>query len=263
MNRIIEFMGLPGSGKSTLTKILLKELRLRELPILTNEEAVTRCIKRRDDGIIRNLLKQLPFIVWEPVAGIRNALPELHEFASKNMAFMELLFNVLNRGTAQWEWRQSILYSFFNKKCPERQLMERFLASDERVLIEEGFAMGVNTLMGCLRPGTSCEKEIETYVRYMPPPSAAFYIDVEPSECIGRLRRRPELPLVWAACTDAELLQRLAFNRRCLDLAATELEKRNIPVCRVLNANGNEETSAKKVKHQGIEWFARMRMRNH
>ena len=91
MNRIIEFMGLPGSGKSTLAEILLKEFRLRGLPILTNEEAVTRCIKRRDDGIIRNLLKQLPFIVWEPVAGIRNALPELHEFAGKNFSFMELL----------------------------------------------------------------------------------------------------------------------------------------------------------------------------
>lgn len=257
MSRIIEFMGLPGSGKSTLANILLEDIRRRGLAILSNKEAVIRCIKRRDDGVLKNLLKQLPFPVWEPVAGVRSALPELHEFAGKHMPFFELLFNVLNRGPAPPAWRQGTLYAFF-KKCAERQLMDRFLASDERVVVEEGFAMGVITLLSCMSPGYSCEEEVETYVRNMPVPFAVFYIDIEPSECAARLRLRPEMPLVWADCTNVELLDHLLFNRQSLELAAVELNKRSVPVCRVLNSNGNKDHAAQQVKNQGSVWVERM-----
>lgn len=256
MSRYIEFMGLPGSGKSTLCRALLADPRARAAGILSNEEAVVRCLKRRDDGVLRNLLKCLPAAVWEPLSGSRNALAELHLFASENVPLLTLLFEMLNRRPLPLEWRQCILFAFF-KRFAERRLMDLHLAPSEVVAVEEGFALGVITLLDTLSPGSPCEQEIERYVRSIPDLSGVFWIEVGPADCAARLRSRPELPLPWASRTEEQLLEQIAYSARCLELAAREFTRRGIAVCRVANPDGATD-AARQVREQGLAWARRM-----
>ena len=250
MSRIIEFMGLPGAGKSTLAHVLLKELRKGGFPLLSSEEAVIRCIRRRDDGILKNLMKRLPFAVWEPVAGTRTSLDELHGFASMHADFFGLWFEVLNRGPVPETWRQCILYALF-KRCVERQLWDAHLNSDENVLVEEGFMLGVITMLGCLPPGSPCEKDVDRYVRHMPVPFAVFRIETDPNECARRLRQRPEMPLLWAECTEPELIEQLEYGIHCLDMAAIKLARRGVPIFQVSNPEGGALVAQEQIRTEG------------
>lgn len=257
MTRILEFMGLPGSGKSTLSCALAGEARRRGLAVRPAAEAVLRCIRRRDDGMLRNFLKRLPYPVWEPVAGVRHALAELHAFASDHVALFALWFEVLDRGPVPEAWRRCILHAFF-RRCAERQLLDAHLAPDEGALVDEGFALGVITMLGCLPPGTPCEADVERYVRHAPAPYAVFWIDPDPAACAARLRRRPAMPLLWEACTESELLAHLEYGRHCMGLAAREYERRGIPVCRVGNDDGVADEALRRICGTGIEWSERM-----
>lgn len=249
MSRIMEFMGLPGSGKSTMALVLLKEMRKQGVELLSNEEAVIRCIRHRDDGMLRNFLKRFPFTLWEPVAGARNALGELHEFTSTHTAFFELLFEILNRRPIPVSWRQCILFAFF-KKCVERQLIDRHLSHSDRVIIEEGFALGILTLLDCLPSGTPCEGDIERYIRHMPLPFVLFWIEAEPAECASRLRRRPEMPMLWANYKDSELLEKLEYGRHCLNVTAAKLDQQGVKVLRIKNPDGGAIAAMEEMRKQ-------------
>lgn len=252
----IEFMGLPGSGKSTLAKVLLDEFQRKNLKFFSNDNAVIRCIRRRDDGFLRNTLKKMPFRIWEPIAGIRNALEELHEFSSSNVSFFHFIYEVLNRNRIPLSWRECILYAFF-KKSAENQLFHAYMLPHEGVVVEEGFAMGVITLLGCLPPDSPCSEDVARYVKSIPNPGAVFWVDVEPYECAARLRRRPEPPLFWKDCSNPELLDQLEYNHRCLLDAFDELQSLNIPVCRVPNSLENRSKAQQTVRQVGIRWKER------
>jgi hypothetical protein len=257
MSRIIEFTGLPGSGKSSLARALLGQARRSGPTLLENDEAVRRCVRRRDDGRLGNLLKRLPVPLWEPILGGSRALAELQAFAGEHVPLLDLLFEALDRDEVRSASRQCIIYAFF-KRCAERRLMDAHLAPDEGVVVEEGFARGLLTMLGGLPPGGADDLVIERYVQTMPAPFAVFWVDIDPEECAARLRRRPELPLVWAGSSDGELLAHLKFGRRCLESGARAMERAGIPVCRVSNAEGEGEAARRLVCEQGGEWAHRM-----
>jgi hypothetical protein len=246
-------MGLPGSGKSTLARALLRHMRQQGILFLSNEEAVVRCIRRRDDGIIRNILKKLPFIVWEPFSGTRHALAELHLFSSEHPALFELLFEILNRRPIPLAWRQCVLYAFY-LHAAERQLLEIHLLRHEGCIVEEGMAMGLLAMLGCLPPGTPCREEVRRFVGSVPLPSALFWIDTNPSHCAARLRRRAQMPLPWEKCTDRELMDHLAYGRDCIASAIAEFKGKGVPVCVLQNDDGCSETAERLIRQQGRAW---------
>lgn len=246
MSRILELMGLPGSGKSTVAEALLRDIRRLGGGWQSKDDAIRRCLRHRDDGLLRNLLKRLPHVVWEPLAGSRHAMLELHAFASTHVPLWQLWLEVMNRQPMPEAWRQCVLYAFF-MRCIERQLLDAHLRDDEGVVVEEGFALGVITMLGCLPPGTPCESDVDRYVRHMPAPEAVIWIDADPDTCEARLRQRPVMPLLWEHCSDAELRAQLAYGRHCFELAARAFERRGIPVCRVPNPDGGGEEARRAV----------------
>ncbi|MCX6995980.1 MAG: AAA family ATPase [Kiritimatiellaeota bacterium] len=253
MSRIIEFMGLPGAGKSTLARVLLAELRQRGLSMRSNEEAVIHCVRRRDDGILMNVIKRLPFGVWEPIAGSRYALLEFQLFSSAHTPLLGLVFEILNRDPVPPALQQCILYALYLHYA-ERQLLETHLGEGESVVVEEGVAMGLLALLGSLPPGKPCEEDIERYARDMPASFGVVWVDADPAICAARLRRRPQLPLPWAACSDEALLAHLEYGRHILDRAAAEFRRRGTPVCRIPNSEAAVGCAVELVRAQGREW---------
>ena len=60
MSILIEFAGLPASGKSTLAGELKKHMLTLSLPVLSRQEAIIKCLRRRDDRFIKNNPEAFP-----------------------------------------------------------------------------------------------------------------------------------------------------------------------------------------------------------
>lgn len=254
MSQRIEFMGLPASGKSTLCHSLTAELHRRAPGIMQLEQAIIRCLKRRDDGVLCNILKRMPYVVWEPICGMRNALTELHAFASENVPAIHLVFEVMNRISLPPAWRQCTTYAFF-KLFAEQHLFEAHIRDDEGVIVEEGFALGVFTLFGYLPKEILHHNDIENYITHFPRPDAVFWIDTNPSECFVRLQKRPELPLLLQGKNSTDVVEQLQHGFSCLQKAVTELERRGVPIFHVSNSKGQLETLRRHIRKAGVEWL--------
>jgi len=253
MSQIIELMGLPSSGKSTLSPILLKEMQGHGGIWWPNDQAVIRCLRRRDDGILRNLLKRFPYLVWEPISGSRHALAELHAFSCVHSPLFALIFELVSRENVPLLVRQCVLYALY-QHCAERQLLDVQLGPGEGVIIEEGLAMGLLALLECLPLATPCNGEISSFVRHMPAPYALLWIDTDPAECLARLRRRPVLPLPWAEYSDRELTEHLERDRQGLAFVFSECERRGIPCCRIPNSERDAAAVPALLREQGRVW---------
>ena len=253
MNRIIELVGLPGAGKSTLAPVLLQELQGHGGRWWPNDPAVIHCLRRRDDGILRNLLKRFPFPVWEPISGSRFTLAELHAFSCAHSPLFALVFELVSRENVPPQVRQCVLYALFIHFA-ERQLFDVHLKTGEGVIVEEGLAMGLLALLECLPLSASYEEEVARYVHHMPALVGLVWVDADPAECAARLRRRPQLPVPWAACSERELIEKLERDRQGLAFVLAECERRGIPCCRIPNSEGDAESASRLLREQGRAW---------
>jgi len=239
-NNIIEFMGLPCSGKSTLAPRLLKFLQGGAIKWQSTLDASILAIRRRNDGILSNFIKHLP-------SSTRHAFAEFNAFAADHTEFLESLFHVLNICGIPESWKQCVLYAML-KRSAERQLFMDRLDADEGVVTEEGLVYGAQTLFNLLPPDGWTVADLERYVKSIPSPTAIIWLDVDEKDCAIRLAKRPELPLLWAECNDAQLTTKIKQGRRCLREVAQLYEKIGIPVYCIKNEQGNLEESIRTIK---------------
>jgi thymidylate kinase len=247
MYQRIEFMGLPGAGKSTLYKIFLDELHSTIPNVFAKDDAVQLGIKTRDDGLIRNLAKKFPAQLWEPLCGMRNALPELHLFSSDHPELLELIFSVLAREKMSPAARQCIVYTFF-QLFAEHQLISRTFSDEAFVAAEEGFVQSGSMLLGYLPSEKIPIEDIMKFVQLMPSLHALVWVDTHPVYCLSRLKRRPELPIVLQKKDDQEVMRFMTQARSCFDFLFRGLETRGISVYRVGNDDNQLELSGSEVR---------------
>ncbi|MDY0042350.1 MAG: AAA family ATPase [Desulforhabdus sp.] len=233
--KTIEFMGLPGAGKTTLASVLLRTLRAKGMPVLSQAEAINLCIRRRDDGILINALKHLPKAWWEPCAGIQKALPEMHRFSYRHVSLLHLISSTIERNSLPENWSESFLYTFF-RQFAEHQLAEDYLQKQEVRVVEEGFLHRGFTLFGYLAAASASDELLKRYVDSIPLPSAVIFIDVSPEECWGRLQKRVEPPVPLKAREKGDAIGQLAVGHSCLQRIAALSERKNITVLSVGNS---------------------------
>ena len=181
----IEFCGLPGSGKSTLLEPFISELRrIVGWPVLNREAMVDCCLRRRDDGMIKNTMKHLPGFTWKRFLGLEYAMPEFHLFASANPSLMAQIFQSLAHSDVSDQARQCVLYAVF------RTILEYCLASsymkNEILASDEGFVHRCFTVFGYLRSNVPKEN-ILRFANDIPLPDALIHIETAPEICENRL----------------------------------------------------------------------------
>jgi thymidylate kinase len=251
-NNIIEFMGLPCSGKSTLAPKLLNFLQGGAIKWQSTLDASILAIRRRNDGILSNFIKHFPYPVWESLSSTRHAFAEFNAFAADHTEFFERLFHVLNSCGIRDSWKQCVLYAML-KRSAERQLFMDRLDANEGVVIEEGLVYGAQTLYNLVPPDGWAVSDLEHYVKSIPSPTAIIWLDVEEKDCAIRLAKRSELPLLWTECSDAQLMTKIKQGRRCLREIAQAYEKIGIPVYCIKNDQGNLEESIRTIKLMASE----------
>lgn len=246
----IELCGLPGSGKSALQAPFISELRrITGRPVLDREAMVDRCLRRRDDGLIKNALKKFPGLVWKRFLGLEYALPEFHLFVSANPALMAQIFQSLVRPDFSDHSRQCVLYAVF-RTIVEHSLATSFL-KDEILVADEGFVHRIFTVFGYLRFGVS-DDELRSCADSIPLPDSLIHIEASPEICERRLSLRPAYPLLLSELTTEERIEQLRLGYERLRLAVNRVESHGIPVCR-LNNNGSMESGIQQIQRFAAE----------
>lgn len=245
--KTIEFMGLPGAGKTTLVSVLLRTLREKGIPALSQTEAINRCIRRRDDGILINALKHFPMAWWEPCAGIQKALPEMHRFSYRHVSLLHLISSTIERNSLPEAWSESLLYTFY-RQFAEQQLAEDYLQKRELRLVEEGFLHRGFTLFGYLAAAFVSDESLKRYVDSIPLPSAVVFVDVSPEECWGRLQKRAEPPVPLQAREQGAVIEQLSIGHGCLQRIATLSEQKNVTVLSVGNSQDDATPLEKRLE---------------
>ena len=241
----IEFCGLPGSGKSALQEPFIAELRrITGRPVLDREAMVDRCLRRRDDGLIKNVLKKFPGVLWKRFLGLEYALPEFHLFVSANPVLMTQIFQCLARPDVSNQARQYVLYAVF-RTIVEHYLAESFL-KDEILVADEGFVHRIFTVFGYVSSRIR-EDEILVFADSIPLPDALIHIETSPEICERRLSLRRAYPLLLSELTTEERIDQLRRGCERLRLAVNRVESRGIPVCR-LNNNGSMESCIRHIQ---------------
>lgn len=245
MIKCIEFCGLPGSGKSTLCSELLKELRYSNHRVFSRESALDVFIRRRDDGLLKNLLKRFPWAVWKLFMGVEMCLPEFHHFVTRNPGVMAKACACLLNHKVPQDGRQCILYALL-RSCVEHDLRGRYMRQDEAVLMDEGLVHRIFTLFGYL-PGDVKDDEIGEFVEAIPLPELVVHVKSGPAACLKRIAKRPEPNYMLSHLDAPGRLKQLVMADARLSLAVSMLERRGARV-QVFDSNVQLEQTISEVK---------------
>lgn len=185
---ILEFAGLPGSGKTTLSSALRTNLTTLPWPILSRQEALITCIKRRDDGKIKNMIKQLPTRFWWRFMGTEYDLSEFIDLSARHLEFISFMTNSLSNSTIDRSLTESIWRTIV-RSFIEIQLVTTYMHNSEIVLMDEAFSQRCFTLFGYMEK-TIPEEQLSLYAKMAPISNYIFWIATPPQTCINRLRER-------------------------------------------------------------------------
>lgn len=246
MKAHIEFCGVPGSGKSTLCAALLQACG-RGSGILGRDEALTRCLLRRDDGQIKNTLKRFPGWVWRRFLDTPYAMDELRRFMADHMGLSGTVMQAL-AGRKLSSRDNDIVWGSFIRTFVEFELARRHLRDDETLVMDEGFAHRAFTLFGYVDEPLPVA-ELERYAAAIPLPDHVVFVDTSPTVCDERLSTRParpfQYPIQLADMSRDRRVVQLEHGAACLRRLVDALAVRGT---RVLRVDSNEPAAADEVR---------------
>ncbi len=184
----LEFAGLPGSGKSTLSSALKRHLLTLPCSALSSNEAIIQCLKRRDDGPIKNMLKRFPTRIWWPLMGSKFALQEFVKLSSSHLEFISFMSKMLSDSNLPELFIESV-WNTIVKSFSEIQLISQHIYESELVIMDESFCQRCFTLFGYMK-NTISDDLISMYAKLAPISNQVFWIVTKPETCVERFMRR-------------------------------------------------------------------------
>ena len=221
---IFEFMGLPGSGKSTQAKRLLKE----RPDCVCLHELYWECVRSSGSrGILERMLSRLPLQIKMPLSGPMSRLDLVHRFMSEEPEYSRVVFSELSQFPSK-DLRMSFLHAWL-KYAAERELVLKTGVEDHWVTVEEGFAHRAMTLFGYQEQAPSADR-IEAYVTAMPKPERILWVDTPVEICSERLKKRSAPPLPLIEISKHLWPDRLAVGRDVLSMVKEALQQCGVHV---------------------------------
>jgi len=230
MTAILELLGAPGAGKSTLADALLDRSTRPERPCLRHPDEVIGAPRlaagRKVDGVLRELSGRLPArasglardALWR-----RTAPDYLKILSREHGGFLDIVAHA-TPPTAdaayvlRWQqWPHATLeHHVLLRDVPE---------SDCTVVVEEGLVMRANTVCA------GDESLAARYFATQPLPDVLVVLKVHPEEALARLQGRGKRPLLrHQNRSDASILTDLERTARLVDTAVDVLKGRGLDV---------------------------------
>jgi len=223
----VEFMGLPGAGKTTLASRFLQEAAGRGQPLRSETTEILRALRARDDGRIARMLKVLPPPVWTPFLGRKFALPEVQRAASRHPELFAWVFQAIAELPLSPEFHECIPHDFL-RTTAGHELLGSLSGESGPILCEEGFGQVGCLLAGYTEDGVIPEHILTRYVSCLPSLSAMVWLDIDPEVSLLRLRQREKMTIGLVGKTDPECLQVLRQSREGFRVLFEAFENRGI-----------------------------------
>ena len=189
--RVVELLGIPGSGKSTVSSHLIKELNREQVNAMSLSQAVSSAMSTGvGDRWVDPLLRITP-------SGIRLRFADRLFFRSKASfqylaAFMQqhpevagAVFSAQAR-RADHEMRPDLVIGWFLHMVARYQLATSTLDPDAVLVMDEGFVQRSVLLFGH-RFGVSDHDDADRYVAGIPEPTLLIRLVVSPQIASERL----------------------------------------------------------------------------
>lgn len=248
----MEFIGLPGSGKTTLANRLIHLLRARSLQALDFDEALDRGLARaaRQGGgwksAVKAALVRRPIRrFWSGVCWPREQVMAGGEFAADHPELLASLTRVLAASGRHPEERKR-MFGYLLREFAGFHLFAAHRREREILVWDEGFCHRALSLWGRW-PGPALEDEIAAYVAAIPRPARVFHVGADPQCCIERMRVRGFSPFVEHP-DPAEILRKMERLQAVAELTSAALARRGVPVIRIPNEGTLAEAETAMLK---------------
>jgi thymidylate kinase len=254
----LEFAGLPGSGKSTLSSALELHLKTLSCHALARHEAIRLCIKRRNDGVIKNILKRFPSRIWWPFVGSQFALPEYTAISSRHLKFVSFMSQRLSESNLSEAMIESI-WNTIVRSFYELQLVSQHIDASELVIMDEAFSQRSFTLFGYTEK-TVPDKFLFRYAALAPISNQVFWIVTSPEICVNRfMQRYQSRPLPYDFQLDhGELLDNFQSGNTVLERLCKTLESQGKCVHRISGDKDINESIAAIKKIVSPNWLEQL-----
>ena len=196
--RHIEFMGLPGAGKSVIKDSLLHRAKKRGLRIYCMEEALLYSYEKLNcSPLLTNLFKIFPkFIARRIITPVfrrsKCKFQTQSRFLIEQGEVLRLFMNSKNFGDKSSREKELVV-SWFLEVASIYQMVNEQVKVGTPVILDEGFMQISMSLF--LSPSNMKRdydnKDVVDYLDRIPIPDLLVYVETDISECIKRMESRP------------------------------------------------------------------------
>lgn len=186
----IEIIGIPGSGKSTNYKKIVKQYRDKGLKVITIEEVICKYMSEKFKWLkLLNFHQKFLFIISDFLYKLRRfQYVSLIELLTKNQEFMYKIFQINTKRTIYEKEKQYVMNLLFETLIIYN-IANNVLDSDEYLLIDEGYVQKLITIF--VSDTIDIDIDIlEDIIFYFGKPYALVCLDVDIEESYSRLEKR-------------------------------------------------------------------------
>jgi thymidylate kinase len=239
----VEFMGIPGAGKSSIKDDLVDKLKSQKRSIYSMEEALLVSMRRKlDDRVYGYLLKLSPdwyalqkvLFCFDKSSSKFNAQNRfLAEYPDSFEAFLGAKH--FNRRPSE---EKALIISWFLGPASRYQIINEQLNQNQAVIFDEGFIQKSMSLF--LDPSFNDHElnkdSLFHYLNNVPLPDFAIYVEADVDQCMDRINSRPRgLPIRLQDVNTKEVLSFLIKAKKHFGDLCSWLEGKGKTVIRLSN----------------------------
>ena len=191
----IEFIGLPGSGKTTISSLLVESLKKGNhnkhiLSFKKAEELSLKFLLEKSSKIfyILNIIPyKLRIKIYKYIFKRKNLKKHFERnFTSENNELIKLVYSFIDNSNNK---HKGLALKWFHELISTYQLIQSNLNEDFVILVDEGF-LNRSLSIFCYKNDEFKDKELLNYLELIPAPAFLFNIGISLDESIRRLKAR-------------------------------------------------------------------------
>ncbi|MBW2094698.1 MAG: AAA family ATPase [Deltaproteobacteria bacterium] len=184
---IIEFMGLPGSGKTRLHEVARKIIEERGFAVWDPDQMWNSVRKYKEKSAANGLTGSVKFVI-RVVLNLFPQLPQIFRFCRKHFSFvLGVLWMILSNPSAIRT--RILLLKYLLIDICQYATINGHDGKTKVVLVDEGFIQHIFTNLAQKLHNRDFQKG-RWYIRNAPLPNLLIYVRTSPETCLQRMQAR-------------------------------------------------------------------------